>query len=162
MELQQLKPLRIHLQEFLESIGADYQHDEANHLYAFGMTSNGMNIRAFILYNEENDWMRCHIPMPIKVPEDKRTAIILLLNKMNYEAPGICLSMDEEDGEVIATMVANTDDGAINHKIINAMIQTCYNVIDKCIPKTMRIIYQQPEDILLQITGNQNVNSITN
>lgn len=162
MKLQQLKPLRIHLQEFLESVDADYQHNEANHLYAFGMTSNGMNIRAFILYNEENDWVRCHIPMPAKVPQEKRTPVILLLNKLNNDSQGICLSMDEEDGEVVASMLANTDDGAVNHKIINAMIQTCYHVIDDCIPKIMRIIYQQPEDILLQITGNQNVNSIAN
>lgn len=162
MDLQQLKPLRIHLQEFLESVGADYQHDEANHLYASGMTSNGMNIRAFILYNEENDWMRCHIPMPAKVPQEKRTPVILLLNKLNNDSQGICLSMDEEDGEVVASMLANTDDGAVNYKIINAMIQTCYRMIDDCIPKIMRVIYQQPEDILLQITGNQNINSIAN
>lgn len=162
MVLQQLKPLRIHLQEFLESVGADYQHDEANHLYAFGMTSNGMNIRAFIFYNEEYDWMRCHIPMPVKVPEEKRTTVILLLNKLNNASQGICLSMDEEDGEVVASMLANTDDGAVNHKIINAIIQTCYHVIDDCIPKIIRIIYQQPEDILLQITGDRNANSIAN
>lgn len=162
MELQPFKPLRIHIHEFLELVEADYQHDENNHCYLFGMTSNGMNIKAFILYNEEHDWMRCHIPMPIKVPEEKRIATILLLNKINYEVPGICLSMDEEDGEVIATMMANTDDGAICHKIINAMIQTCYNVIDECIPKVMRIIYQQPEDLLLQITGNQYQKSIAN
>lgn len=162
MELLELKPLRIHLQEFLEQVEADYQYDDENHCYTFGMTSNGMGIRAFILYNEENDWMRCHIPMPAKVPEEKRTAVILLLNKINNGCPGICLNMDEEDGEIVATMLVNTDDGAINHKIINAMIQTCYNIIDDCIPKVMRIIYQQPEDMLLQITGKQVQKSIAN
>lgn len=162
METTELKPLRIHLQEFLESVGADYQCDEENHFYAFGMTSNGMNIKAFILYNEENDWMRCHIPMPIKVPEEKRTAAILLLNKMNNGTPGICLSMDEEDGEIISTMVVNTDNGAINYPILNAMIHTCFNAIDACIPQIIRIIYQQPEDILLQVSSKQINNSVAN
>lgn len=106
--------------------------------------------------------MRCHIPMPVKVPAEKRNAAILLLNEMNHEAPGISLSMDEEDGEIIAVMVANTDGGAINNKTINAMIHICYNAIDACIPKIMRLIYQQPEDMLLQISGKQINNSIAN
>ena len=150
----------MHLQEFLESVGADYQCDEENHFFTFGMTSNGMNIKAFILYNEENDWMRCH--MPVKVPEEKRTTAILLLNKMNNEAPGICLSMDEEDGEIVSTMMVNTDNGAINYPILNAMIHTCYNAIDACIPRIMQLIYQQPEDMLLQISSKQINNSTAN
>lgn len=162
MKLQQIKPLRTHIQEFLEQVEADYQYDEDNHCFTFGLTSNGMGVKALVMYNEENSWMRCHILMPAKVPEDKRVIIILLLNRMNNEFSGICLSMDEEDGEIIATMLVNTDEGAINHKVINAMIQTCYNVIDNCIPKVMRIIYQQPEDILLQMTENQNQKSIAN
>lgn len=46
MELLEFIPLRVQLQEFLESVRADYQHDEDNHCYLFGMTSNGMGLRA--------------------------------------------------------------------------------------------------------------------
>ena len=106
--------------------------------------------------------MRCHMPMPVKVPEEKRTTAILLLNKMNNEAPGICLSMDEEDGEIVSTMMVNTDNGAINYPILNAMIHTCYNAIDACIPRIMQLIYQQPEDMLLQISSKQINNSTAN
>lgn len=162
MEITAIKPLRIQIQNFLENVDADYQCDEENQFFAFSMTSNGMTLKTFIIYNEENDWIRCHIPMPAKVPEQKRAAAILLLNKMNNGALGICLSMDEDDGEIVAAMMVNTDDGAINNKIINAMIQTCYNAMDACIPKIMRLIYQQPEDMLLQISSKQINDHIAN
>ncbi|MCB6981880.1 YbjN domain-containing protein, partial [Bacteroides uniformis] len=72
----------------------------------------------YIIYNEEGAWMRCHMSLPVKVPQEKREAVLWKINNFNYDNPGVCMSMDANDGEVVAVMLVNTDDGAINDRII--------------------------------------------
>lgn len=153
-ELIIVKPLRLHIQEFLDRAEAKYSSDEERNLFSLVMENNGMGLNVYIIYNEEASWMRCHMTMPVRVPEEKRDAVLWKINKFNYENSGVCMSMDANDGEVVAGMLVNTDDGAINDKIINAMILSCYNALDACIPDIMCIIYQRPENILLQATNN--------
>lgn len=152
-ELIVVKPLRLHIQEFLDRAEAKYTSDEEHHMFSFGMENNGMEINAYVLYNEEASWMRCHMSLPVRVPQEKREAVLWKINKFNYDNPGVCMSMDENDGEIVATMLVNTDDGAINDKLINAMILSCYNAWDACIPDIMCIVYQRTENILFQMAN---------
>lgn len=153
-ELLVMKTLRLHIQEFLERADAKYVFDEEHNLFSFSMENNGMGIKVYLIYNEEASWIRCHMIVPVKVPKEKREVVLWEINKFNYDNPGVCMSMDANDGEVVAVMVVNTDDGAINDKIINAMIFSCYNALDACIPNIMCILYQRPENILLQMANN--------
>ena len=150
------KSLRLHIQEFLDRAEAKYTSDEEHNLFSFNMENNGMGINVYIIYNEEGAWMRCHMSLPVKVPQEKREAVLWKINNFNYDNPGVCMSMDANDGEVVAVMLVNTDDGAINDRIINAMIFSCYNALDVCIPDIMCIVYQRPENILLQV-ANKNI-----
>ncbi|WP_455585988.1 hypothetical protein [Bacteroides sp.] len=161
-KIQVVKPLRLHIQEFLDKAEAKYTLDEEHHIFSFNMENNGMGLNTFIIYNEEMAWMRCHMTLPVKVPKEKRERVLWEMNGYNYNNPGICISMDIDDGEVVVTMVANTDEGAINDRIINAMIFSCYNAFDACIPGIMRIIYQQPENILSQMANSNLVASEAN
>lgn len=156
-ELVVIKPLHLHIQEFLDRAEARYTSDEEHNLFSFNMENNGMSINVYILYNEEGEWMRCHMSLPVRVPEEKREAVLWKINKFNYDNPGVCMSIDTNDGEVVAVMLVNTDDGAINDKIINAMIFSCYRALDACIPDIMCIIYQRPENILLQMANSNSV-----
>lgn len=156
-ELIVVKPLRLHIQEFLDRAEAKYSSDEEHNLFSFTMENNGMGINVYIVYNEEGSWIRCHMLLPVRIPEEKMDAVLWKINKFNYDNPGVCMSMDTNDGEVVAVMLVNTDDGAINDKVINAMIFSCYNALDACIPDIMCIVYQRPENILLQMTNEKNV-----
>lgn len=156
-KVQTVKPLRMHIQEFLDRAEARYTLDEEHSLFSFNMENSGLSLNVYLIYNEESEWMRCHITMPVKVPKDKRSAVIWKMNGFNYDHPGISISMDVNDGEVVVAMLVNTDEGAVNGKIINAMILSCYNAFDVCIPEIMRIIYQQPENILMQMANNNSM-----
>lgn len=156
-KVETVKPLRMHIQEFLDRVEAKYTLDEEHNLFSFSMDNNGLSIKVYLIYNEESAWMRCHMSLPVKVPKDKREAVLWKMNEFNYDNPGICLSMDVSDGEIVVTMLVNTDEGAVNGKIINAMILSCYNAFDVCIPEIMRIIYQQPENILMQMANNNSM-----
>lgn len=156
-KVETVKPLRMHIQEFLDRVEARYTFDEEHSLFSFSMDNNGLSIKVYLIYNEESEWMRCHMSLPVKVPKDKREAVLRKMNEFNYDHPGICLSMDMSDGEIVVTMLANTDEGAVNGKVINAMILSCYNAFDICIPEIMRLIYQQPENILMQMANNNSM-----
>lgn len=156
-KVETVKPLRMHIQEFLDRAEARYTLNEEHSLFSFNMENNGLSLNVYLIYNEESEWMRCHITMPVKVPKDKRSAVIWKMNGFNYDHPGISISMDVSDGEIVVTMLANTDEGAVNGKIINAMILSCYNAFDVCIPEIMRLIYQQPENILMQMANNNSM-----
>ena len=156
-ELIVVKPLRLHIQEFLDRAEAKYSSDEEHDLFSFTMENNGMGINVYIIYNEEGSWIRCHMSLPVRILEEKRDAVLWKINKFNYDNPGVCMSMDTNDGEVVAVMLVNTDDGAINDKVINAMIFSCYNALDACIPDIMCIVYQRPGNILLQMANEKSV-----
>lgn len=79
-ELIIVKSLRLHIQEFLDRAEAKYTSDEEHNLFSFNMENNGMGINVYIIYNEEGAWMRCHMSLPVKVPQEKREAVLWKIN----------------------------------------------------------------------------------
>ena len=41
-----------------------------------------MGINVYIIYNEEGAWMRCHMSLPVKVPQEKREAVLWKINNL--------------------------------------------------------------------------------
>lgn len=83
------------------------------------------------LYAEEDqELLICATVFPIKVPQDRISEMCVLINRINDSNLVTSLVIDPEDGLLQCRFPATVDDGAINKKIVAAVMCNTINCFE--------------------------------
>ena len=83
------------------------------------------------LYAEEDqELLICATVFPIKVPQDRIPDMCVLINRINNSNLVTSLIVDPEDGLLQCRFTSTVDDGAINKKIVAAVMCNTINCFE--------------------------------
>lgn len=140
-----MKPLRKIIEEIFNEIELNYQIRENQDAFTFWIKAENTDISMILSYNDDQQVIYCYADFPVKIPKTKQIAVIRAINDINYNYLYATLVLDESDGQLVARAIMNTDDGAINSKVVLALIQGCMNIIDGYLKEIMGIIFNTEE-----------------
>lgn len=140
-----MKTLAEILKEIFNEIELNYQNPENQNIFTFRIKADNTDISMMINCDDAQQTIYCYADFPVKTPQLKHIAVIRTINRINYSYPYATLALDESDGQLMARSVMNTDDGAVNSKVVLALMQGCMNIIDGNLKEIMGIIFNTDE-----------------
>ena len=97
----------------------------------------------FILNSEGDCKIRCYLAR--NVSYTKRGAILEVLNTLNSKYRYLTVSLDSDNDVLAAYDFTIFGDAEIADKQVGTMIYFVSNIIDKCIPPVMKVVWQDDE-----------------
>ncbi len=94
----------------------------------------------FILDASGDCKIRCYIARAI--PFAKRAAMLEVINTLNSKYRYITVSLDSDNDVLVAYDFTIFGDAVIADKQVGTMIYFVSNVIDKCVPAVMKLLWQ--------------------
>lgn len=140
-----MKTLAEILKEIFNEIELYYQNPENQNIFTFRIKADNTDISMMINCDDAQQTIYCYADFPVKIPQLKHIVVIRTINRINYSYPYATLALDESDGQLVARAIINTDDGAINSKVVFALMQGCMNIIDGNLKEIMGIVFSTEE-----------------
>lgn len=140
-----MKTLAEVLKGIFNEIELNYQNQENRNVFTFRIKAENTDISMVMNCDDAQQMIYCYADFPIRIPTVKQIAVLRKINLINYHYAHATLSLDESDGQLMARATMNTDDGAINSKVVLALMQGCVNIIDGHIKEIMGIIFSTEE-----------------
>ena len=153
-----MKPLDEILKEIFDEAELKYQHDEERSLFSIRLKAENTDVTLILKYDDTQQMIYCYSDFPVKIPKVKYISVLRAINVINYKYSHATFALDEADGQLLARACMNTDDGAINSKVVFALIQGCVNIIDFYLKELMSLIFKGDDEVFTEeIISNQKV-----
>lgn len=145
-----MRPLAEILKEIFNDAELNFQYAEEQNLFSLCIKTENTDVSLILKCDDAIQMIYCYADFPIKIPKVKQLEIIRAINRINYNYAHATFALDESDGQLLAKSSMNTDDGAINCKVVFALIQSCVNLIDFYLKDLMSIVFKSDINIFTE------------
>ena len=108
------------------------------------------SLRAAVRWNSDAERVDFRIGNIATVPESRREAACVLINRINWRVASGNLELDMEDGEVAYRLAFYVLDGTLGHKQIEANLHVTLSTVERMYPVLQRFLWADlsPEEAL--------------
>ncbi len=129
------------VEQWLKSDDWNYDKHPEDPLIRCGVQGNGVTFRLYFQAREEQDQLLLYVVGPNLVPEDKRTAVMEFLTRVNYGLVIGNFELDLSDGEVRYKVSVDVEGSKLVPIMVKNLIGAGVTMMDRYYPGLMAVAY---------------------
>lgn len=121
-----------------------------------GFTGDNGEFNCYAQVRDEHEQFVFYSVFPVKVPEEKRMAVVDFISRANYGMIVGNFEIDQSDGEVRYKTSVDLEGVEVQTQLLRNLIYANVLTMDKYFPGLMRVVYGgiSAEDAVHEIEGN--------
>jgi hypothetical protein len=131
--------LSVYIEKALKDNDIKYEPVDSGFKMLF--QSSPVDIDLLVQYNSEKNCIWIFAVSEYKVPLDKITSVLHVINKANLDNPGLSLRVDEEDGVISSAFLINTEGGIPDEETFQVSLFQCFYMVNENIQTILECVY---------------------
>ncbi|NJL72654.1 MAG: YbjN domain-containing protein [Candidatus Competibacteraceae bacterium] len=129
------------LKRHLDSHEWNYEAHEDRKVCETGFTGENVQVRIFLVIDEDDDLMQCFAILPFRVAEAQRARICELICRMNFGLKVGKFELDLSDGEVRHHASSGFLAGVLPDEVISLVLAAVLLTTDRFYPAFMQVLF---------------------
>ncbi|MCI8650164.1 MAG: YbjN domain-containing protein [Anaerotruncus sp.] len=130
------------IKNYLDEQEWRYNYDEEDRYFSMGMNLKEVDsCRVYIQMRGSDDAFTIYSVLPVKAPEDKRSAVAEFITRANYGLIHGNFEMDYEDGEIRYKVTTACGDIDLGEEPMDRIINTGFCMLDRYGKGLLSVIY---------------------